>query len=107
MCGTAEFTSNQYSYFETRTEFDIYTGRNRPVQVQHFATKYYLKTDFYLINVLEDTVVIEKAFEQEHELPRIADEDNIYVFYKLIDQGIKKFLEEIKPGAKKSRRFIL
>ena len=107
LCGTVEFKSNFYSDYETRTEFDLRTGRSRPVRYEVFRTMYFLQTTFNLIDLEDDVVLLEKTIEQTHEIPKIAKENNIYIFFDLMDRSIEKLIEEVQPRKVKSLRYLL
>jgi hypothetical protein len=107
VCGVTDFKSSQTVDYETRTEFNIVTGRTQPVRYQTYQTEYALKTTFYMIDLKEDKDLVEKTCEQGYRVPKIAEEDDVYVFYQLMDETIKIFLKEIEPGTLKTKRFIL
>ena len=54
-----------------------------------------------------DKDLVEKTCENGYRVPKIAEEDDVYVFYQLMDETIKTFFKEFEPGILKTKRFIL
>jgi hypothetical protein len=72
-----------------------------------YRTIYYLKTTFHLIDLEDDAQLLEKTIELSHEVPKVAKENNIYMFFDLMDRSIEKLIEEVQPRKIKSLRYLL